>query len=34
VEKRGASVLYASPDADLTDDVIRAYDQQAPKKSP
>jgi outer membrane protein len=35
VEKRGASVLYASPDADLTDDVIRAYDQQAPaKKTP
>src|SRR4029453_9011750 len=25
VEKRGASVLYASPDADLTDEVIRAY---------
>ena len=35
VEKRGASVLYASPDADLTDDIIRAYDQQAPaKKTP
>src|SRR5262245_55131947 len=35
VEKRGASVLYASPDADLTDDVIRAYDTQAPaKKTP
>jgi outer membrane protein len=34
VEKRGASVLYASPDADITDDIIRAYDQQAPKKSP
>src|SRR6266705_469706 len=34
VEKRGASVLYASPDADLTDEVVRAYDQQAPKKSP
>jgi outer membrane protein len=32
VEKRGASVLYASADADLTDEVIRAYDQQAPKK--
>src|SRR6266705_30339 len=32
VEKRGASVLYASPDADLTDEIIRAYDQQAPKK--
>jgi outer membrane protein len=35
LEKRGASVLYASPDADLTDEVIRAYDQQAPaKKTP
>jgi outer membrane protein len=35
LEKRGASVLYASPDADLTDEVIRAYDNQAPaKKTP
>ena len=35
LEKRGASVLYASQDADLTDEVIRAYDQQAPaKKTP
>jgi outer membrane protein len=35
LEKRGASVLYASPDADLTDEVIRAYDTQAPaKKTP
>lgn len=35
VEKRGASVLYASPDADLTDEIIRAYDSQAPaKKTP
>jgi len=34
VEKRGASVLYASADADLTDEVIRAYDSQAPKKTP
>jgi outer membrane protein len=32
VEKRGASILYASADADLTEEVIRAYDQQAPKK--
>src|SRR5499427_3187039 len=30
VEKRGASVLYASADADLTDEIIRAYDSQAP----
>jgi outer membrane protein len=28
VEKRGAVVLYASAEADLTDEVIRAYDQQ------
>jgi len=35
VEKRGASVLYASTDADLTDEIIRAYDQAAPaKKTP
>lgn len=27
VEKRGAVVLYASNDADLTDEIIRAYDR-------
>ena len=32
VEKRGATVLYAAPEADLTDEVIRAYDQQAAAK--
>jgi outer membrane protein len=32
LEKRGASVLYAAPDADVTDEVIRAYDQQAAAK--
>jgi outer membrane protein len=31
VEKRGAGVIYAAADADLTAEVIRAYDQQAPK---
>jgi outer membrane protein len=31
VEKRGAGVIYAAAEADLTDEVIRAYDQQAPK---
>jgi outer membrane protein len=31
VEKRGAGVIYAAADADLTDEVIRAYDQQEPK---
>jgi outer membrane protein len=36
VEKRGAVVLYAAADADLTDEVIRAYDQQVgtPKGKP
>jgi len=35
VEKRSASVLYASPDADLTDDIINAYNQAVPpKKTP
>jgi outer membrane protein len=33
VEKRNAGVLYASTEADLTDEVIRAYDREAgPKK--
>jgi outer membrane protein len=32
VERRGAMVLYASTEADLTDEVIRAYDQQAGAK--
>jgi outer membrane protein len=32
LEKRGAVVLYASTEADLTDDVIRAYDQHAGAK--
>lgn len=32
VEKRGATVLYGAPEADLTDEVIRAYDQQAAAK--
>ena len=31
VEKRGAGVIYADPQADITDDVIRAFDQQGPK---
>ncbi len=35
VEKRGASVLYASSDADLTDEIINAYNQAVPpKKNP
>ena len=29
VERRGATVLYAAQEADLTDEVIRAYDQQS-----
>ncbi|MBM4441768.1 MAG: OmpH family outer membrane protein [Candidatus Rokubacteria bacterium] len=32
VERRGATVLYAAPEADLTDEVIRAYDQEAGAK--
>jgi len=32
VERRGATVLYASPDADLTDEIIRVYDQEAKGK--
>src|SRR5689334_3795451 len=32
VEKRGAGVIYASTDADLTDEVIRAYDREAGTK--
>jgi outer membrane protein len=32
VERRGASVLYAAAEADLTDDVIRAYDQETGPK--
>jgi len=31
VEKRGAGVIYASPDADLTEEIIRAFDQQGGK---
>ncbi len=33
VERRGAVVLYASPEADLTDEVVRAYDQESAPKS-
>lgn len=32
VEKRNAGVLYAATDADLTDEVIRAYDREAANK--
>jgi len=31
VEKRGAGVIYAAAEADLTDEIIRAFDQQGPK---
>src|SRR5215470_18944157 len=35
VEKRGAGVIYAAADADLTDEIIRAYDRDAgPKGAP
>ncbi|MBI3543448.1 MAG: OmpH family outer membrane protein [Deltaproteobacteria bacterium] len=32
VEKRGAVVLYAAAEADLTDEIIRAYDQELASK--
>ena len=32
VEKRNAGVLYAAADADITDEVIRAYDREAGSK--
>lgn len=32
VERRGATVLYAAPEADITDEIIRAYDQEAGAK--
>lgn len=32
LERRGAVVLYASAEADLTDEVIRAYDQETSTK--
>jgi outer membrane protein len=32
VEKRGAGVIYAAAEADLTDEIIRAYDRQAGTK--
>ena len=32
VEKRGAGVIYAAPDADLTDEIIRVYDREAGPK--
>jgi outer membrane protein len=31
VEKRGAGILYGATEADLTDEIIRAYDREAPK---
>ena len=31
VEKRGAAVVYASPESDITDDIIKAYDLEAAK---
>jgi outer membrane protein len=34
LERQRSSVLYASADADLTDDVIRAYDDETKKANP
>jgi outer membrane protein len=33
VEKRGGGVLYGSAEADLTEEVIRQYDREAPNKA-
>jgi outer membrane protein len=33
VERRGAVVLYAASEADLTDEIIRAYDQESNAKN-
>jgi outer membrane protein len=32
VERRGATVLYGAPEADITDEIIRVYDQEAGAK--
>jgi len=32
LEKRGASVIYADPEADLTDEIIKVYDQDKGKE--
>lgn len=32
LERRGAGVLYSVPEADLTDEIIRAYDQESAGK--
>lgn len=31
VEKRGAGIIYGSPEADITEEVIKAFDQEAAK---
>lgn len=31
VEKRGSGIIYGAPEADLTDEIIKAYDQEAAK---
>jgi outer membrane protein len=32
LERRGAGVLYSAPEADLTEEIIRAYDQESATK--
>jgi outer membrane protein len=32
VERRGAGILYSAPEADLTDEIIRVYDQESAAK--
>jgi outer membrane protein len=31
VERRGGSVVYGAPEADITDDVVRAFDDESKK---
>ena len=31
VERRGAAVVYGASEADLTDEIVRAYDEEAKK---
>ena len=32
VERRGAGVVYASPEADVTEEIIKVYDQEAARR--
>jgi outer membrane protein len=32
LEKRGASIIYGDPESDITDEIIKLYDQEKAKK--